>query len=109
MTDDEKRRSKRIEFPNPILFGDEKPPEKWAYIIDISERGLFIKTNIVYPAGTVLYLLLKDKKGIEHEMVGEVMRSKKIPPAFYKEGVSGMGINLLTYEEEFLRVYRNEV
>ena len=109
MTTDEKRKSERIEFHKPILFGQEKPPTKWAYIIDISEKGLFIKTNIVYSEGTVLYLTVKDNKGVDHEMVGEVMRSRKIPPAFYKEGISGMGINLLTYEEEFLELYRKQL
>ncbi|MDH3974507.1 MAG: PilZ domain-containing protein [Deltaproteobacteria bacterium] len=109
MAIDEKRTSERIGFNKPILFGLERPPAKWAYIIDISEKGLFIKTNIIYPEGTVLYLTIKDEKGVDHELVGEVMRFRKIPPAFYKEGLSGMGINLLTYEEEFLEVYRKKL
>ena len=109
MTTDEKRKSERIGFHKPILFGQEKPPTKWAYIVDISEKGLFIKTNIVYAEGTVLYLTVKDDGGVDHEMVGEVMRSRKIPPAFYKDGISGMGINLLAYEEELLEIYRKEI
>lgn len=109
MSIDEKRKSERVGYHKPILFGLEKPPTKWAYIIDISEKGLFIKTNIVYPEGTVLYLIIKDDKGVNHELVGEVMRSRKIPPAFYKEGLSGMGINLLSFEDDFLKVYRKKL
>lgn len=109
MTIDEKRKSERVGFNKPILFGPRKPPTKWAYIIDISEKGIFIKTNIIYPEGTVLYLTIKDDHGVDHELVGEVMRSKKIPPAFYKEGISGMGINLLTYDKSFLEVYRKKL
>ena len=109
MTTDEKRNSERVGFNKPILFGQEKPPTKWAYIVDISEKGLFIKTNIVYPEGTVLYLTIKDEHGVDHELVGEVMRSRKIPPAFYKEGLSGMGINLLACEEDLLELYKKKL
>ena len=109
MSDENKRQSKRVGLQRAVLFGPEKPPKHWAYITNISDKGIFIKTSIVYPESTVIYITIKDEGGVDHEMVGEVMRTKKIPPAFYREGVSGMGVHLLVFEEEFLDLYRQKM
>ncbi len=108
MSQDDKRHSKRIGFQAAVLFGLEKPPCHWAYITNISDTGIFIKTNLVFKAGKKLYVTVKDDKG-DYEMEGMVMRAKKIPPAFAREGKSGMGVELIRYDEDLLALYREKL
>lgn len=105
MSSSNKRDSKRIGYQKPVLFGTEKPPKNWAYITDISDAGLFIKTNIVYQEGKNIHITVKDD-GVDHEMEGVVMRFKKVPPAQGWQERSGMGIKLTSFDSEFLKNYR---
>ena len=108
MSQGEKRQSKRIGFQAAVLFGPEKPPRHWACITNISDTGIFIKTNLVFKEGKKLYITVKDGKG-DYEMEGTVMRAKKIPPAFAREGMSGMGVELSKYDEDLLALYREKL
>ena len=106
MAVDERRNNERVALKKAVIFGLDKPPAHWAYITDISDEGLFIKTNIIYRAGTQLYITLKDEEGAEQQMTGEVMRAKKIPPAFAAEGMSGMGVKLISYDAKLLELLK---
>ena len=108
MSQNDKRHSKRIGFQAAVLFGLEKPPRHWAYITNISDTGIFIKTNLIFPAGKKLYVTVKDDKG-DYEMEGTIMRAEKIPPAFAREGESGMGVELVRYDEDLLEIYRKKL
>lgn len=107
MSNDEKRHKERWKFKRAVLFGPDKPPKHWAYITNISNDGIFIKTNMVFSSGTELHIIIKEKDGNDCVMTGEVMRASKIPPAFSSEGKSGMGIKLTAYKEEFFNKYED--
>lgn len=61
---------------------------------DVSEGGLYLKAQIVFPPGTVMVLHLETAEGVEVRK-GIVRWSKEPPPAFRRSMPCGMGVELL--------------
>ena len=98
-----KRRNDRIGKRLFVRFGKEKP-DKVGFTEDVSETGLFIKTNTVFNPGThlKLELTLPDEKVIQ--VAGLVMWAKQVPQnllRFTKK--CGMGVRLTQNSEHFTR------
>lgn len=96
------RRTKRIE----VRFGPERPADL-GFTIDVSETGLFIKTNTVYPPDTrlVLELSLPDRRVLS--LRGRVMWAKRVPPQLARHlRKAGMGVELIDPPPEYLDLVR---
>jgi Tfp pilus assembly protein PilZ len=96
------RRTKRIE----VRFGPEQPTDL-GFTIDVSETGLFVKTNTVYPPDTrlVLELSLPDRRVLS--LRGRVMWAKRVPPQLARLlRKTGMGIELIDPPPEYLDLVR---
>jgi Tfp pilus assembly protein PilZ len=94
------RRTKRIE----VRFGPERPTDL-GFTIDVSETGLFVKTNTVYPPDTrlVLELSLPDRRVLP--LRGRVMWAKRLPPQLARLlRKAGMGIELIDPPPEYLNL-----
>ena len=92
------RRTKRIE----VRFGPEQATDL-GFTVDVSETGLFIKTNKVYPPDTrlVLELSLPDKRVLS--LRGRVTWAKRLPPQLARHvKKAGMGIELIDPPPEYL-------
>jgi len=90
----EKRTTNRLNKRLMVRFGKAKP-EAIGFTADISDTGLFIKSNTVHLPGTVLIIdmTLPDERVIR--VRGRVVWAKRVPPnmlRFVKK--SGMGIFL---------------
>ncbi len=97
----EKRNKGRIGKRLFVRFGTEKA-ERVGFTDDISSDGLFIKSNGVFPPGTILRieLTLPDQRIIR--LVGRVMWSKQVPPSLIRyTKKSGIGIRITETNEEY--------
>ena len=94
------RRTKRIE----VRFGPERPTDL-GFTVDVSETGLFVKTNTVYPPDTrlVLELFLPDRRVLS--LRGRVMWAKRLPPQLARLlRKAGMGVELIDPPPEYLNL-----
>jgi len=97
----EKRGKRRFLKRLSVRFGDQKP-DRAAFTHDLSSTGIFLKTTVVFPPNTKLYieLTLPDEKVIRCR--GIVMWAKRIPPALSRIiQKHGMGVHLLEMPEEY--------
>ena len=97
------RRTKRIE----VRFGPEQPTDL-GFTIDVSETGLFVKSNTVYPPDTrlVLELSLPDRRVLS--LRGRVMWAKRVPPQLARLlRKAGMGVELIDPPPEYLNLIQS--
>lgn len=96
-----KRRLKRV----TVIFGNEKPVYH-GFTVDISDTGIFLKSNKVFPPSTIIHIELSipdDGVAVFH---GLVMWAKTVPPNLIHvvKKAAGMGIKItqfLSGEEEY--------
>jgi Tfp pilus assembly protein PilZ len=102
------RSSKRVPFRKTVHFGLKSPPEHTSFVTEISEKGLCIKTNKVFPPGTKLYLTIEasDKS---YEAEGVVVWAKKVPPRLVRAVKNGMGIMFTRVDQEWLDIYQKKL
>src|SRR3990167_1238923 len=97
------RRLKRL----TVKFGDDTPLHV-GFTGDISNTGIFLKTNKVYPLNTLLIIELHTPDNIIIEFQGKVMWGKTVPPGLaYTAKKVGMGIKIMKFlkgEEEYRRL-----
>ncbi len=96
------RRTRRIE----VRFGPEQATDL-GFTVDVSETGLFVKANRVYPADTylVLELTLPDKRVLS--LRGRVTWAKRVPPQLAPHvKKAGMGVELIDPPPEYLDLVR---
>jgi len=86
-----KRISKRVPFRIPVKFGQQNECTLTGLGIDISKTGFCIKTNSVYPPGTLINILVHYNNEIFHA-TGTVVWAKKVPPSLIYTVKAGMGI-----------------
>ena len=111
---EEKRESERVSYEKPVEFGlvrfgpPPDPPKHRGHVVDLSEGGLFIKTDRVFKAGIKLSLEIRDN-GKCYNMEGTVTNAHKLPPALARTAKSGMGIIIANPDPELLRIYKDKV
>ena len=111
---EEKRTSERVSYKKPVEFGlvrfgpPPEPPKYKGYLVDLSDGGVFIKTDRVFKQGIKLTLEIKDN-GNCYKMEGTVSNAKRVPPALANTVKSGMGILIENPHPELLRIYRDKV
>jgi hypothetical protein len=73
-----------------VRFGPDGP-EKTAFTGNLSENGILLKTNHVYPPGTILQLDVEGPEG-HFPLVGRVVWVKKVPLRLAQVMTSSMGL-----------------
>ena len=76
-------------------------------LINFSEAGIFIETDIVFPAGTEITIPLKLKPEQETLMKGYVVWARKVADTSKSFLKSGLGIQLLAVPNEYLQFVRH--
>jgi Tfp pilus assembly protein PilZ len=110
----DKRTSKRVSYEKPVEFGlmrfgpPPDPPKYKGYLIDLSDEGVYIKTDHVFKAGIRLTLEIQDGDK-SYKMEGRVTNAHKVPPALVNKVKSGMGIIIAKPHPELLRIYKDKV
>src|SRR3989344_6640645 len=98
----EKQQRTRLTKRSEVRFGPERPTDL-GFTIDVSETGLFVKSNTVYPPDTrlVLELSLSDRRVLS--LRGRVMWAKRVPPQLARHlRKTGMGVELIDPPSEYL-------
>ena len=84
-------------------YGVEKP-DRTGFTMNLSETGLFVKTNNVYKPGTTLQLELEFPER-KFSMWGRVIWAKKVPPQLAHILECGMGICFVDPSAEWMEFY----
>lgn len=110
----EKRASKRVSYKKPVEFGlvrfgpPPEPPKHKGYLVDLSDSGVFIETDLVFKSGIKVALEIKDGDK-SFKMEGTVTNPNKVPPALAHTVKCGMGIRVANPDPELLKIYRDKV
>lgn len=89
----EKRGRQRKKTRLPVRFGAERP-EKMGLITDATARGVYISTNSVLAPGSSVCVQVPVHGGDPVMLVGRVIRSRRVPPAFIMTHTGGMAVRL---------------
>jgi len=103
MPRDDKRVTNRAKRRLMCRFGVDKT-DRTGFTMNLSETGVFIKTNSVFKPGTTLRLELIFPERT-FEMWGRVMRAKKVPPQLAHVLECGMGVYFLQPDPEWLTFF----
>ncbi|MCK4739319.1 MAG: PilZ domain-containing protein [Deltaproteobacteria bacterium] len=101
------RDSKRITMRGKVKYGTTGHLKHFAFISDLSETGLCIRTNDVYDEDTILNLRINFGGG-NYNAKGIVMWSIKVPRGLEKIKKNGMGIKFTTVDPELIKVYNEK-
>ncbi len=85
------RLHKRLTVRFTVSFGVDAP-ERTAFTGNVSEHGLLLNTNHVYPPGTVLKLKIETPEHQTFPLVGRVVWAKKVPQRLLRIRKSVMGL-----------------
>ena len=95
----EKRNAPRIIKRLEVKF--QTAVENTAITSDLSESGIFIRTNRGITPGSILNIKLNLPKLKELFLTGKVVRSMKSAPGLVGHTKSGMGIHLISPSDDF--------
>ena len=103
MPRDDKRISNRAKRRLMCRYGVEKP-DKTGFTMNLSETGVYIKTNSVFAPGTTLRieLVFPDRN---FAMWARIMRAKKVPPQLAYILDCGMGVTFIQPTSEWLEFF----
>ena len=110
----DKRKSPRVDYEKPVEFGlvrfgpPPDPPKYNGHVVDLSEDGLFIKTDRIFRAGIKLTIEIMDGDR-SFKMEGTVANAKMVPPAMAHKIKAGMGIVIANPDPDLLEIYRAKV
>ncbi len=100
----EKRSADRIIKRLEVQY--ETEVENTAITSNISETGLFIRTNRIVALGAILRIKLNLPNLQEFSLRGRVMRSKHTAPGLVGEAKSGLGIQLIEPPQDYIDYIR---
>jgi hypothetical protein len=89
----EKRGRQRKKTHLPTRFGADRP-ERLGLITDVSNRGVYLSTNIVLAKGSPVQLQVRLPGGDDLQLAGKVMRARRVASALVTIATGGMGIKL---------------
>ena len=95
----EKRKSRRVIKRLEVAFNTAV--ENTAITSDLSESGIFIRTNRGVMPGNILNMKLILPKLREFFLTGKVVRSLKSAPGLVGHSKSGMGIQLISPSNDY--------
>jgi Tfp pilus assembly protein PilZ len=101
-------RNKRVHYRVIVRYGTTRPLEFRSFIANISDAGVYLRTNRVFKPGTLLLMTIETKDdAIECE--GFVRWAKKVPPGLERITRCGMGIKFTKVPVELLEIYRDKL
>lgn len=98
-----KRDNNRTKRRIKVRFGVNRP-EKTAFTMNLSETGLFIKTNHVHPPGTTIQVELAFPEKT-WTLWARVVWAKKVPPRLAHALECGMGLCFVDPTPEWLEFF----
>ena len=98
----EKRSGDRVIKRLEVKFQVNASVENTAITSDLSESGLFVRTNRGINHGDVINLKLNLPNAQELALVGKVVRSMKSVPGLVGESKSGIGIHLINPPDSYI-------
>ncbi len=99
------RTTDRVETRLRVRYGDGRA-EHELFASNISEGGMFIETNRVFPAGTRLILYIDFPRRTIQQW-GEVTWAIRIPDHLRGSMVCGMGISFVDSEPSWPKFFRD--
>lgn len=100
----DKRKSPRVKMRASVRYGLANPPEQFAFITDLSETGICIKTNQVFGVGTKLYLKITIDD-VDYMAEGVVAWAKKVPHGLLHIAKCGMGVEFSRADDGLTKHY----
>ncbi len=98
-----KRHTKRL----TLQFGTDNPSHH-GFTIDISDTGIFLKSALVYPPGTILTVVISIQDDGIVRLQGRVMWAKSVPANLvHLIKKVGMGVKIIKFlegEKEYHRL-----
>jgi len=104
----EKRISPRVNIRSTVYYGTTGDTPHTAFMVDLSDTGICIKTNNVYKPGTKVFVKIDTKEEV-YKAEGIVAWAKKVPPRLATLVKNGMGIRFTTIDRGLVDLYRNRV
>ncbi|MBE9531629.1 MAG: PilZ domain-containing protein [Proteobacteria bacterium] len=101
-------RNRRVPFRFIIMYGIKRPLEYRSFTADISDTGLFVKTNRVFTPGTRIYMTIKVHNN-NFDCEGMVRWAKRVPPGLERVARCGMGIKFSTVPQGLLNIYKEKI
>ncbi len=99
----ERRSRKRYSKRLPVSFGKDRP-DKIGFTDDLSVDSVFIKSSVVYPPGTALFLQITLPDNQVVDLTGRVMWAKQVPAGMIRVvKKAGMGIRLTGISDAYGR------
>lgn len=83
------------------------PGDKTAITSNVSETGLFIRTNSGFDMGREAHLHVTLPTGLKLSLQGSVTRSAQAVPGLVGEAESGMGIQLFDPSEDYVQYIKS--
>jgi hypothetical protein len=112
VTPSEHRITRRFKIHTPLSFHRMETPsegEHQATAINVSTRGVYFETNVVLSVGEALELLLEMPtrvSGVKPGIRRFVGRVSHVESRNMLRGFSGIGVQLLYYERDLVKVLR---
>lgn len=94
-----RRRAPRRRLRRPVRYGVHELVHR-AYTMDLSKKGIAIKTNLVFPPGTEV-LLRVDMDGEIYTARGRVRWARQVPPSLIAHTRCGMGLEFTALSVRF--------
>jgi Tfp pilus assembly protein PilZ len=101
-------RNKRVHYRVIVRYGTTRPLEYRSFIANISDTGVYLRTNRVLKPGTLLLMTI-ETNGENFHCEGFVRWARKVPPGLERIARCGMGIKFTKVPEGLLEIYRSKL
>ena len=91
-----------------VRYGSSKPPEFSSFIANISDTGVYLKTNRVFRPGTLIFMTIEDNEE-NFNCEGIVSWARRVPPGLERITRCGMGIKFTMVPEGLLKIYNEKL
>ena len=101
-------RNRRVPFRYIVRYGLTRALECKSFVADISDTGLYLKTNRVFKPGSRIYMTIEIHKEL-FECEGEVRWAKRVPPGLERIARCGMGIKFSKVPQGLIDIYKGKL
>lgn len=101
-------RNKRVPFRYVVCYGEARPLEFRSYTADLSDTGLYLKTNRVFIPGTHILMTIEVHKE-SYDCEGTVRWARRVPPGLERVARCGMGIRFSKVPRALIEIYKGKI
>ena len=91
-----------------VRYGKSRPLEFRSFIADLSDTGVYLKTNRVFDPGTHVYMTIEVYED-SFDCEGTVRWAKRVPPGLERLTRCGMGIEFSMIPQGLLDIYKVKI